>query len=42
MTDAVTFLMWMQRHWVVNYLDDIIGVSQASDASNTFRTLRNL
>ena len=26
-TDAVTYLMWTQRHWVANYLDDIIGVS---------------
>ena len=41
-TDTVTFLMWTQRHWVLNYLDDIIGVSKASDSSNTFRTLHNL
>ena len=26
-TDAVTYLMWTQRPWVANYLDDIIGVS---------------
>ena len=26
-TDAVTYFIWTQRHWVANYLDDIIRVS---------------
>ena len=26
-TDAITYLMWTQRHFCVNYLDDVIGVS---------------
>ena len=41
-TNVITYLMWRQRHWVVNYLDDIIGVSQARDARATFCPLRNL
>ena len=34
--------MWTQRHWVANYLDDIIGVSSPSEAQNAFLTLTNL
>ena len=41
-TDAVTYLMWTQRHWVANYLDDIIGVSPPSEAKDAFLTLTNL
>ena len=41
-TDAVTYLMWTQHHWVANYLDDIIGVSPPSMAQDAFLTLTNL
>ena len=41
-TDAITYLMWTQRHFCVNYLDDVFGVSPPSSANNTFSTLMNL
>ena len=41
-TDAVIFFMWTQHHWVVNYLDDIIGVPQASDTTEAFLMLHSL
>ena len=41
-TDAITYLMWTQRHFCVNYLDDVIGVSPPSCANNAFSTLMNL
>ena len=41
-TDAITYLMWTQRHFCVNYLDDVIGVSPPPQASSAFSTLMNL
>ena len=34
--------MWMQCHWVVNYLDDVIGVSHPADTSDAFQMLHNV
>ena len=40
-TDAITYLMWTQHHFCVNYLDDVVGVP-ISHANNAFSTLMNL
>ena len=34
--------MASQHFWVMNYLDDVIGVTTLAMADNTFLTLRNL
>ena len=39
-TKAITLLMASQHFWVMNYLDDVLGVTTI--AVNTFLTLRNL
>ena len=41
-TNAMTYLMWTQRHFCINYLDDVIGVSPPPQANNAFSTLMNL
>ena len=40
--DTTTFLLVSQNHWVMNYLDDIIGASLSGTGSHTFLTLKNL
>ena len=41
-TDTITFLMATKQHWVMNYLDDIIGESYMRVADEVFFTLKNL
>ena len=39
--DAITYLMASQRHWVMSYLDDVIGAS-SDRADDAFLTLVHL
>ena len=41
-TDAIVYLMTSQRHWVMAYLDDLIGAALPARASDAFATLINL
>ena len=41
-TDAITYLMASQRHWVMLYLDDVIGASSPDRADDAFLTLVHL
>ena len=41
-TDAITYLMWTQKHWVMAYLDDFVAVCPPSTANNAYLTLKNL
>ena len=41
-TDTVTYLMASQRHWVMSYLDDVIGASSPDRANDAFLTLVQL
>ena len=41
-TDSIIYLMWMQKHWVMSYLDDFIAVCPPNAATNAYLTLKNL
>ena len=41
-TDAITYLMASQRHWMMAYLDDIIGASTPDRANDAFQTVVHL
>ena len=41
-TDAITYLMASQRHWVMSYLDDVIGASFPDRADDAFLMLVQL
>ena len=41
-TDVITHQLRLRNVWVINYLDDYIGVSSPQNASNDFHTLQNL
>ena len=41
-TDAIVYLMWSQKIWVMANLDDIVGVVKPHQASNAFLTLTHL
>ena len=41
-TDVITHQLRLRNVWVINYLDDYIGVSSPQNASNDFHTLKNL
>ena len=41
-TDAIVYLMWSQKFWVMAYLDDIMGVVKPYQANDTFLTLTHL
>ena len=41
-TDIITHHLRLRDIWVINYLDDYIGVASPKNASNAFQTLMNL
>ena len=41
-TDAIIYLMASQRHWIMAYLDDLIGAASPGRANDAFVTLINL
>ena len=41
-TDAIVYLMWSQKFWVMAYLDDIVGVAHPHQANEAFLTLTHL
>ena len=41
-TDVITHHLHLRNVWVINYLDDYIGVTSPSNASNAFQTLTNI
>ena len=41
-TDAVMYLMTSQRHWIMAYLDDLIGAASPARANDAFTTLIDL
>ena len=41
-TDTVVYLMMSQRHWIMAYLDDVIGAASPARANDAFVTLINL
>ena len=41
-TDVITHHLRLRDVWVINYLDDYIGVASPQNAFNAFQTLMNL
>ena len=41
-TDLVTFTLWKRGSWLINYLDDYVGVAPPSIASSYFQALSNI
>ena len=41
-TNAIVYLMWSQKFWVMAYLDDIVGVAHPHQTNNAFLTLTHL
>ena len=41
-TDVITHHLHLRSVWVINYLDDYIGVASPKNASGAFQTLMNL
>ena len=41
-TDAIGYVVWSQKFWVMAYLDHIVGVAHPHEANNAFLTLTHL
>ena len=41
-TDAIVYLMWSQKFWVMAYQDNIVGVVHPHQANNAFLTITHL